>query len=124
MKERLIEEVKCLWPFQVHNKLNIGKDICGNMTDMDCKCIPVGKLVKYVLCCVLNFSSFKDTGDIYGIYTSAMTPDSGCMPSCITWSYTIEHGDYSTHRKSSFLVHSKSYIYFLHVLIKNRCKSL
>ena len=47
----------------------------------------------------MTFSSFKDTGEIYDIYTSAMTADSGCKPSCITWSYTATHGDYSNQRE-------------------------
>ena len=35
MREKLRKGVKCLWPFQVHNNLNIGKDICVNMTEVD-----------------------------------------------------------------------------------------
>ena len=37
MKERLQKKVKCLWPFQVHNRLNVSKDICHNMTEVDGK---------------------------------------------------------------------------------------
>ena len=35
MREKLRENMKCLWPFQIHNNLNIGKDICGNRTEVD-----------------------------------------------------------------------------------------
>ena len=37
MKQRVKEELKCLWPFQVHNKLNLNKHVCNNMTEFEGK---------------------------------------------------------------------------------------
>ena len=37
MQERLKNEMKCLNPFQIHNDLKIGKDICYNLTDIEGK---------------------------------------------------------------------------------------
>lgn len=35
MEGRIKDELKCLWPFHIHNKPNLGKYICDNMTEFE-----------------------------------------------------------------------------------------
>ena len=37
IKERISDELKCLFPFQVYNNMSTEKNICGNMTDLEGK---------------------------------------------------------------------------------------
>ena len=37
--KRINDEMKCLFPFQVYNKLENKKGICGNMTDLTGKIV-------------------------------------------------------------------------------------
>ena len=39
IKERMQREAKCLLPFQIYNKIILGKNICVNMTDFEGKCV-------------------------------------------------------------------------------------
>ena len=51
MNDRLKDELKCLWPFQAHNKLNIGKDICDNLTELQGRCTLLSNSVKNIQIC-------------------------------------------------------------------------
>ena len=41
IKERMQSEAKCLWPYQIYNRLIKGKNICVNMTDFEGKSLHV-----------------------------------------------------------------------------------
>ena len=45
IEERLRAEIKCLQPFQIYNNLQIGKDICNNLTEMEGTCYVGYKVV-------------------------------------------------------------------------------
>ena len=46
MEGRIKDELKCLWPFHVHNKPNLGNDLCGNMTEFEGRGIQLSMISK------------------------------------------------------------------------------
>ena len=49
LNERLRRELKCLRPFQVHNKLNVGLSACKNQTQLDGKCDTLCFKMNYII---------------------------------------------------------------------------
>ena len=74
-EDRLRAELRCILPHHAHNNLNSSKPICEGLEDFA-----------------------ESDNQVAQIYEAAMTPSSGCLPSCETWSYDTVLDDYSYDR--------------------------
>ena len=79
-EDRLRAELSCILPHHAHNNLNTSKQVCEGLEDFA-----------------------ESDNQVAQIYEAAMTPSSGCLPSCETWSYDTVLDDYSYGRMFSKL---------------------
>ena len=79
-EDRLRAELSCILPHHAHNNLNTSKRVCEGLEDFA-----------------------ESDNQVAQIYEAAMTPSSGCLPSCETWSYDTVLDDYSYDRMFSKL---------------------